>query len=116
MDINSMKREGLRFLNGLETGNLPSADLHAISENFDPILVYFILKYLRLAYKPGHPDAKGVLERILELTQTYDEIAAAVKSGENDPLNEWFDDDLNPLHYKDDTEQFIDILVEKIEG
>ena len=97
MDINSMKREGLRFLNGLETGNLPSADLHAISENFDPILVYFILKYLRLAYKPGHPDAKGVLERILELTQTYDEIVAAVKSGENDPLNDSEEEEVDDI-------------------
>lgn len=116
MDINSMKREGVRFLTGLETGNLPSSDLFAISENFDPILVFFVIKHLRTVYKPGHPDAIGVSQRILELSQTYDSIVKAIKDGEKDPLNEWFDDDLNPNQYQNDPETFIDILVEKIEG
>jgi hypothetical protein len=116
MDINSIKREGHRFLVGLETGNLPTEDIYAISENLDPILVFFCIKYLRMTYKPGHPDANGVAERILDLTKTYDSIVKAVKEGEGDSLNEWFEDDLNPSQYKDNTEVFMDLLVEKIEG
>lgn len=116
MDINSIKREGHRFLVGLESGNLPSSDLYAISETLDPILVYFVIKYLRKTYRAGTPEAEGVAERIYELSNTYDEVLKAVKNGEKDSLNEWFDDDFNPSQYRDNTEQLIDILVEKIEG
>lgn len=116
MDINSIKREGHRFLVGLETGNVSAPDLFAISEELDPILVYFVIKYLRLVYTPSHPDAKGVTERIVELTSTYDSIVKAVKDGEKDSLNEWFDDDFNPRQFKENTEEFMDQLVEKIEG
>jgi hypothetical protein len=116
MDINSMKREAVRFLTGLETGNLEASDLFAISEHFDPILTFFVIKHLRSTYKPGHPDAVGVSERILELSQTYDSVVKAIKEGEKDPLNEWFDDDFNAAQYQDNPESFIDVLVDKIEG
>ena len=116
MDINSIKREGHRFLEGLETGNLPSAELFAISEELDPILIYFIIKYLRMIYPQGHPDATGVVERIVELSRTYDPVVKAMKEGEADSLNEWFDDDFKPLQHRDNTEKFMDELVEKIEG
>ena len=116
MDIYSIKREGNRFLVGLESGNLPAADLFAISEDLDPILIYFIIKQLRILYQPGHPDATAIAERIVELSSTYPSIVKAIKDGEKDSLNEWFNDDFNSRQYKEDSETFIDLLVEKIEG
>lgn len=116
MDIQSIKREGHRFLLGLENGSLASESLYAISETLDPILVYFIIKHLRKIYNPGHPDAMGVTQRIVELSTTYQSIIKAIKDGEKDSLNEWFEDDLNSKQYQDDSEKLIEILVEKIEG
>lgn len=116
MDINSIKRESLRFLVGLESGNLPASDLHAITVDLDPINIYFIVKYLRHQYGPGHPDAQGITTRLVELTNTYDDIKKAVRGYDSDPLNEWFEDDLNLADYRDKQEDFIEVLVEKIEG
>ena len=36
--------------------------------------------------------AAGVVQRLIELTGTYDSIVKASKEGESDPMREWFDD------------------------
>jgi hypothetical protein len=116
MSIEHAKREGLRFLQGIENGNLTAADAYNIADGIDPVLVYFTLRYLREKYPASAAASAGVSRRLVELTSTYDDVVKLSKQGERDPLREWFDDTYDVRDYFDDAAGLIDMLVEKIEG
>jgi hypothetical protein len=115
MDIAAIKRETERLLVGLESGNLNASDAFAICEKLDPILTFFVVKFLRANYPATNPASQAVLGRILELT-TYPSVTAACRAGERDPMNEWFDDDLGVHKLARNPRQFVELLVEKVEG
>lgn len=110
------KREALRLLEGLENGNLTTADAYNVADKLDPVLVYFVLRYLREKYPPNEPRSQGVATRLVELTSTYDSIVKKSKAGEKDVLREWFDDSYTTREFFNEPEEFISMIVEKIEG
>ena len=81
----------LRLLGGLEGGGLPAADGRFIAERLDPVLVHFVVRYLRESYPASHPAATAVLERLVKLTAAYPGIVAQSKQGEEDPVTSWFE-------------------------
>jgi hypothetical protein len=111
-----VKRDGLRILTGLENGTLSSSDVYNVIEKQDPLLVYFIIRYLREKYPPQQPTSQGVTQRLLELTSTYDSIAKDMKKAEKDSLREWFDDTYEMREFFSKPEAYVDMIVEKIEG
>lgn len=110
------KREGLRLLNGLENGTLTTADAFNIADKRDPVIIYFVMRYLREKYPASSPAALGVNQRLVELTGTYDSLVSKAKKGEKDPIREWFDDTYELKQFFDKPGELIDHLVEKIEG
>ena len=111
-----IKSEALRLLTGLENGNLELTEAYRISENLDPVLIYFIVRYLRESYGPSNPHSKGVTDRMLELSSTYPKFVAATKKGEADILREWFDDSYSIRDFWNKQDEFIGMIVDKLEG
>lgn len=116
MSFEQEKKEGLRLLSGLENGTLSTADAFNIAEKRDPLLLYFILRYLREKYPATNTASQGVLERIVSLTSTYTDLVKKTKSAESDPVREWFDDAYTMRQYFDKSGEFVEMIVEKIEG
>lgn len=116
MSIQNEINEGLRLLIGLEEGQMSAVEAYRIANDRDPLLVYFVIKYLREKYSPGNPASEGVMGRVLELTQTYDSIAKACRESEKDILVEWFDDAYSVKDFYKKPQEYMKLIVEKIEG
>lgn len=110
------KQESLRLLNGLESGSLSIADAYSIADKRDPLIVYYVLRYLREKYPASAPASSGVVGRIVELTKTYDKLVKKAKDGEHDSLREWFDDTYDLRSFFNNPEKLVDTLIEKIES
>lgn len=114
---NSMEiRECTRLLSGLENGNMTASDAFTVADKRDPVMLYFILRFLREKYPAGRETSAGVLQRVLELTGTYDSVVKKSKTGEKDPMREWFDDTYAMREFFDKSDEFVEMLVEKMEG
>ncbi len=116
VSIQNEINEGLRLLIGLEEGRMSAVEAYRIANEREPLLVFFIIKYLREKYPSSNPASEAVLGRVLELTQTYDSIATACKEGEKDILNEWFDDAHDVKEFNKRPQEYMKLIVEKIEG
>lgn len=116
MSIEMEVRDSLRFLNGIENGALTAADAANVASGRDPVIVYFVLRYLREKYPASSPASQGVVTRLVELTGTYDQVIKASKKGEKDAIREWFDDTYSMREFFDKPSELIELLVEKIEG
>jgi hypothetical protein len=116
MSSNFEVREGLRLLEGLENGTLSSADAYTIADKRDPVLLYFILRYLREKYPAGKPTSQGVVQRVVELTSTYDDVVKKAKAGEQDSMREWFDDAYAMRDYFDRSSELVEMIVDKLES
>ncbi len=79
----------------------------------DPTLVHFIFKWLRKRYR-DHPAAEGVLGRLSAVCNEHRDITRHAKAGQDDPVVGWFE---STYEYRDlDANEFIDLVVEKLEG
>jgi hypothetical protein len=116
MSFEQEKKEGLRLLGGLENGTLTTADAFNIADKRDPLLVYFVFRFLREKYPATNASSQGVVERLVALTATYSDLVKKVKAAEHDPVREWFDDAYNMRQYFEKEDEFIEMIVEKIEG
>ena len=116
MSFEQEKKDGLRLLSGLENGTLSTADAFNIADKRDPLLVYFVMRFLREKYPATNTASQGVLERLVALTATYSDLVKKTKAAESDPVREWFDDAYAMRQYFDKPEECVDMIVEKIEG
>ena len=80
----------------------------------DPTLVYFIFKWIKKHYHRDHDDSDYVRGNLKDLTNSYRSLTRKAKSGEEDPLVEWFEG--NYRYSEMSAEEFIDLIVEKLEG
>ena len=114
MPFQQEKRNARRILAGLEDGTLRPAELRASVREADPTLVYFIVRWIRAHYPASHPAAAGVLGRLVELSTDNPSLAAQLEEGAEDAIVEWFEE---TYEYADlPAGQFIDLVVEKLEG
>ncbi len=116
MSVDFEKRESLRILEGLENGTMSTADAYNALEKRDPLVVYFIIRYLREKYPASNSSSAGVNGRLVELTSTYSNIVATAKKGEKDPIREWFDDTYGLGEFYSKAGELIDLIIEKIES
>ena len=108
--------EAMRLLEGLENGTMDTAAAYLLIEKQDPIVVYFIIRYLREKYKKMGDQSSGVLNRLVELSSTYTEIVKISRDGEKDIMREWFDETYKISDFYNDPEGYITIIIEKLES
>ena len=109
-------REATRLLGGIESGTMSATDAFNIMNKQDPVLNYFIMRFLREKYPASNPSSEGVLSRIVEITSTYTDLVSKMKKAEMDSLRHWFDDTYEMRDFYSKQDQFVELLVEKVEG
>lgn len=114
--MNPTTRDALWVLDGIENGTVAARESFTTMEGLDPVLIYFIFRFLREKYQTTNPSAAGVIKRMLDLTETHSKLVKASQEGEKDPIREWFDETYSIRDYFPNPEELIDMLVEKIEG
>ena len=110
------KREALRLLTGLENGTMATADAVVLAETLDPVLVYLIVRYLRASYPATNPAATSVLERVVALTSNHDALVQKCRDGEKDSVSQWFEAEHSFGSFRGQSEQLIDVIVDKLES
>ena len=109
-------RDAQWTLDAIENGTATAATIYKTASGLDPVLVYFIFRYIREVYTPTNPAATGVMERMVELTRTYDDLVKKSKAGEKDSIREWFDDTYRMREFQGKPAEMLEMIVEKIEG
>jgi hypothetical protein len=114
--MNPTARNAVWVLESIENGSAEAREIFSKLEALDPVLVYFIFRFLREKYGSGNPAGEGVMKRVLEITENHPNLVAMSRTGEKDPIREWFDDTYTVREYFQQVEELIEMLVEKIEG
>lgn len=113
MAFEQEQRAALRILEGIEEGTMSASESFALIEDADPALIYLIFTWMRKRYAQ-HTNADAVIGRLLAISDKYPAVTEKMKEGQADPVVEWFEDGYS---YKDlDSKQFIEMIVEKLEG
>ncbi|HEY0193843.1 MAG TPA: hypothetical protein VGC42_22155 [Kofleriaceae bacterium] len=89
-----------------------STELFALVDDADPALLYLIVTWLRKHYA-DHVNADAVVGRLVELS-TRGSVAQKLKEGQADAVVQWFEE--NYSYRKLETKEFIELIVEKLEG
>ena len=106
----------LRLLSGLEDGGMAASEAAVIAEDLDPVLVFFIVRFLRSAYPASSPAAQAVLERVVELTSAYPAIVGKSREGESDPVSHWFASEYTFGDFRGRGAELIEMIVDKPES
>lgn len=113
MSFEHEEREARRILEGIEYGTMTPRESWTLIQGADPTLVYFLITWLRTRYARD-PAAEAVIGRIVALVQAHPEVQQIMKTGEDDPIVEWFEDSYG---YKEmSADEFVRLVVEKLEG
>ena len=116
MNATEEKRESLRLLAGLENGSLPTEDAYAIAQDLDPVLVHFIVRFLRDTYPASDPAATSVLDRVLKLTSFHPNFIERCKEGEEDSVTEWFVGEYSFQGFRGRGPELIELVVDKLDS
>jgi|688.fasta_scaffold341729_2 hypothetical protein len=103
-------------LDAIENGTATAASIYKTASELDPVSLYFVFRYIRETYTPNNPAATGVMERMVELTRTYDDLVKRAKSGEKDSIREWFDDTYRIKDFSSKPHELLELIVDKIES
>jgi hypothetical protein len=104
------------LLSGIENGTLNHEKAAQTAESMDPALLYFVIRYLREKYPPSEPTSQGVTERLLQLTSTHPSVVKRMKEGEKDSMVEWFNDSYSIRSFLKDHEEYLKLIVDKLES
>jgi hypothetical protein len=108
------KLEALTMLTGIVEGSAMPEELFPAFDAADPTLVYFIFKWIKKHYHRDHDDSDFVRGNLKDLTNSYRALTRKAKGGEEDPIVEWFE---GSHRYSElPAEEFIDLIVDKLEG
>src|SRR5882724_1603875 len=92
MEFEQQTKAALRILEGIESGTMSTSDSFQLVDDADPALVYLIFTWLRHRYGPSDPASEAVLGRLVAVSKLGG-VAAKMKSGETDPVVEWFEEE-----------------------
>ncbi|MCA9707618.1 MAG: hypothetical protein KDK70_17345 [Myxococcales bacterium] len=102
------------MLQGIELGLMTPDQSYRLLDDADPTLVHLIVKWLKKHYHRDHEQAEEVHRRLAEVLNTHRSLTRKAKEGESDPIVDWFE---GTYKYRDlSAEEFIDVVVEKLEG
>ena len=105
-----------RLLNGLENGTLSSTEAALVAGNIDPVLFYVIVSFLREVYPASDPAATSVLERVVALTKGSAVLVRHHKSGGEDPIAKWFEDEYTYGEFRSRGEAMIELVADKLDS
>lgn len=109
------KADVLSIISAIEDGTKATADIYSLVLKFDPLLNYFLLKYLREKH-PITDRNSGAGERLLDLVKTYPDIGRLATPPKNEPMVEWFDESYSTRTYFSNPEEYVNLIVDKLEG
>lgn len=113
MSFEEEKEAALGMLRGIELGEATADESYERLNEADATLVFFLFKWLRKRYR-DHDSGPVVMARLNEVRNNYRSLTRKAKAGEDDPVVGWFE---GTYAYQDlEAEEFIDIIVEKLEG
>jgi hypothetical protein len=107
--------DGLRVIDAIDSGGLPAADVYSIMRDFDPLYSYFILYYLREKNQIDEYQSGGG-QRLLQLVGAYDDLARLLRETPKDSMVEWFHDSYNIKQFFSRPKDFVNLIVDKLEG
>ena len=110
------KSTAVRLLQGLEAGGSATADAQVIVETLDPVLIHFIVKYLRVSYPASNPAANAVLDRVVGLTSAYPAIVEKAREGELDSVSVWFENEYSFEEYRGRGRELIEMIADKLDS
>ena len=114
LEFEAEKLEALSILMGIVQGTMSTQECFELLDPADPTLVYFILKYIKKHYHRDHDDYDVVRSRLKDLKNSYRSLTRKAKTGEEDPIVEWFE---GTHRYSEMApEVFIDTIIDKLEG
>lgn len=116
MEFSGEKSEALRLLQGIVSGRLEASDAYNIAIKLDPMLFYFVIKYLREAHAGDTNAMEPINQRLSNLLGPHQDLVKRVKAGDSDVMREWFDDCHSCREFKNDEEGYIDLVYEKLES
>ncbi len=114
MAFEEEKQEALETLRGIELGEMTAAESFERLDPADPTLVYFVFKWLKKHYHREHDDHEIVRARLKSVRNSYRSLTRKAKVGEEDPVVEWFEGSHRYDELK--AEEFIDLIIDKLEG
>ncbi len=103
-------------IDAIENGTSNASTIYKTLSDLDPVSVCFIFKYIREIYSPDNPQSMGVIERMVELTKSYDDLVKMAKKGEKDSIYEWFNDTYRIKEFKGRPNDLLALIVEKMES
>ncbi len=105
-----------RFMDAFEEGNVPFSEASEILQKLDPLMSYFVLRFLREKY-PARSDSSGASARLVSFFTEYDYLAkcANLPKGER-AMQEWFEDSYSMRDFFQSRDQYLQTILEKIEG
>ncbi len=106
------KRKVYRFMDIIEEGRIPLLEGFQIAEELDPLLLYFMLRYLKETY--GR-ETQGAGDRLLQFLSNYPSIAKYAVAPKNEPMVEWFNDSHTVRSFKSRNE-YLEMIIDKLEG
>lgn len=102
------------MLQGIELGTMTPEQSNELMSAADPTLVHLIFKWIAKHYHRDHEMSFEVRGRLKDLQNSYRALTRYAKGGEADPVVDWFE---GTHKYRDlSAEEFIDIIVDKLEG
>ncbi len=108
------QQEAQHLLFAIENGTQSLSQLRHLIDDADPALVYLIVSWLRQRYGRDHPAAEGVIGRIVELTTASPSMKTKMRQGQADAISRWFE--AEHLYTEFSAEEFVELIVEKLEG
>lgn len=112
MALEQEQRAAQRLLESIEGGTLSSTELYGLVDDADPALLYLLFTWLRKHYQ-DHVNADAVGARLVELS-SKPSVAKKMKEGQADAVVQWFEE--NYSYRKLEAKEFIELIVEKLEG
>ncbi len=110
------QQEAERLLAGLESGMMETGTAQAIAEDLDPVMIYVIVNFLRATYPASDPAAHAVLERVVAMTSKDPTIIRNCKTGEQDPIAQWFSSEYSFREFRGRGPELIALIADKLES
>ena len=104
------------WLSGFEDGSLHLSDAYHQAVQLDAALVFLMTRFLREKHKNNDVVSARVLARLVELTSMYPEFIKHCKIGEKDVITEWFLESYKFGEFFQNPEEFVRLIVEKMDS
>ncbi|MBC60931.1 MAG: hypothetical protein CMP11_00590 [Zetaproteobacteria bacterium] len=110
-------RDISRFLDSIELGNVTTNDAFHLADSFDDLITYFLLRYLREKY-PAKAGSVGASERLISLlTHNGGQIAKKALPPKGEVIFvEWFDENYEMKSFFKNRNDFVTLILDKLEG